>query len=165
MIELVPVLEAVDEHLWWALRGDLRLAGMPCPRDGFPFKELAERYGIDTVVSLLGDVSYDCSPLRLEAFTLQDLYGGAVPSDPDAELERVIAAAQAVRRLLDEGQGVVVHCAGGTGRTGTVIGAVLVSLGLSVDEVAAWLNSIHQRRGRSGWPESGWQSSVLSCIA
>jgi hypothetical protein len=63
MIELVPLLEAVDEHLWWALRGELRLAGMPCPRYGFPFKELGERYGIDTVVSLLGDVAYDCSPL------------------------------------------------------------------------------------------------------
>ena len=165
MIELVPLLEAVDEHLWWALRGELRLAGMPCPRDDFPFKELGERFGINTVVSLLGDIAYDCSPLRLEAFTLQDLYGGVVPGDPDAELERVIVAARAVRRLLDERQGVVVHCAGGTGRTGTVIGAALVSLGLSVDEVAAWLNSVHQRRGKSGWPESSWQFSVLSCIA
>lgn len=62
---------------------------------------------------------------------------------------------------LRASNGVAVHCHGGTGRTGTVIGAVLVRLGHDPEEVCDWLHQVHVARGRDGWPESDWQQSVL----
>jgi len=164
-VKIVPASVAVEDPLWWALRDEYRLAGMACPVAGFPFGRLSELHAIDAVVSLLGYVSYDCSPLRFEQFRLQDLYGGVAPEDPEAEWAELAAAASTVRELLDDGTGVVVHCAGGTGRTGTVIGAVLVSLGGAVADVAAWLDEVHRARGRAGWPESPWQRDALTSIS
>lgn len=74
------------------------------------------------------------------------------------------AAASTVRDLLDAGEGVLVHCLGGTGRTGTVIGAVLRSYGMPVDEITLWLDSVHKLRGQQGWPESPWQSQALAVL-
>jgi hypothetical protein len=76
----------------------------------------------------------------------------------------VAAAASATRALLDDGLGVIVHCAGGTGRSGTVVGAVLVSLGGAPDTVTAWLDAVHILRGRPGWPESPWQTDALRVL-
>lgn len=39
-----------------------------------------------------------------------------------------------VTRKLREGENVIVHCLGGLGRTGMLIGCVLVELGLEPDE-------------------------------
>ncbi len=61
----------------------------------------------------------------MAAVQLQDLVSGAPPSDPVAE-ERAIqqVMTKAVEMLL-KGEGVIVHCQGGRGRTGTVIGCAL----------------------------------------
>jgi protein-tyrosine phosphatase len=66
---------------------------------------------------------------------------------------------------LQAGDGVVVHCAGGTGRTGTVIGCVLRLLGVAAVQVISYLDHLHQARGRSGWPEAEWQSQVVRRLA
>ncbi len=108
---------------------------------------------------------YDTTALRWHGFELQDLYGALAPVDSDAEWLRVTEAAAATRAVLDDGLGVIVHCAGGTGRTGTVIGAVLVSLGAKPNAVAAWLDAVHKLRGRPGWPESPWQAEALRVLA
>jgi hypothetical protein len=164
--EMPPADRAVAGSLWWALTGDRRLAGSAHPAAGFPFAQLHAEHGIDAIVALHGRPRYDPTPLRVAAhFALEDLYGRRSPTDPAGELAAVAAAATAVRALLDEGTGVLVHCIGGTGRTGTVIGAVLVSLGRSPDEVAAWLHDVHTRRGARGWPESPWQRTALTALA
>ncbi len=51
-----------------------------------------------------------------------------------ADLESVV---DAVRRRLDDGQGVIVHCGAGIGRAGTLGIAVLLSLGMSLDAALA----------------------------
>ncbi len=161
---LLPVAEAVNAEmpwLWWARTGSCCLAGMPAPPDGFPFSFLRAR-GFDTVISLAGPVSYDPSPLSSCTFTLQDLAGGAVPAESAAEEAEVRRAVSRVSSLLAEGRSVAVHCRMGVGRTGLVIGAVLVSDGHDPASVTAWLDEVQRARGAKGWPESSWQAGLLA---
>jgi hypothetical protein len=161
---LLPVKEAVSAAmpwLWWARTDRCRLAGMSAPPDGFPFSFLRER-GFDTIVSLVGPVSYDPSPLSSRAFTLQDLAHGAVPTRSADEEAAVRRAVCGVSALLAEGHNVAVHCRMGVGRTGLVIGAVLVSDGHDPASVAAWLDEVQRARGVKGWPESPWQADLLA---
>jgi hypothetical protein len=53
-----------------------------------------------------------------------------------------------------------VHSAGGTGRTGCILGCTLVSLGYAPSDVIAYLDDLHRTRGQS-WPESPWQAEVV----
>jgi protein-tyrosine phosphatase len=109
---------------------------------------------------------YDPSPLVISHRThLQDLYGGRVPHDLQQEVRLIRQAVQAIVAGLQAGTGVVVHCAGGTGRTGTVIGCVLRGMGMTAVQVIAYLDRLHLARGRSGWPESEWQSQVVRSFA
>jgi protein-tyrosine phosphatase len=55
----------------------------------------------------------------------------------------------------------VVHCVGGRGRTGTVLGCVLRELGHSPGEVVDFLDRVHKARGKAGWPESPWQGQLV----
>jgi Tyrosine phosphatase family len=137
------------------------LAGMPYPSPRTPWQHLAAA-GFRHVICLESHgPAYDPSPLTIShRTTLQDLYGSRWPRHPEQEERRIHEAVQAAVTRLQTAEGVVVHCAGGTGRTGTVIGCVLRTLGFSAGEAIAYLNSLHQARGRSGWPESVWQSEV-----
>jgi hypothetical protein len=64
---------------------------------------------------------------------------------------------------LRAGRGVVVHCAGGTGRTGTVIACALASLGVPEADVLEYMATVNAARGKSrGWPESDWQKSQVA---
>jgi protein-tyrosine phosphatase len=62
---------------------------------------------------------------------------------------------------MEAGKGIVVHCVGGIGRTGTVIGCVLRDLGFSADEVIDYLDRINKSRGFRGWPETEWQAEMV----
>lgn len=105
---------------------------------------------------------YDPAPLALiGAVDLQDLVSGGPPRDAVLELGLVREQAELVLTKLARREGVVVHCAGGRGRTGTILGCVLVRLGHEPAEVIAYLDALHQARGRSGWPESEWQSETV----
>ncbi len=152
----------IPQELYWALSHPAPLAGMCYPRPGFPWAALA-RSGFARVVRLTSDGrSYDPQPLQVAySAQLEDLLGGSSPRSPRQELQLIREAVAAVREALAHGQGVVVHCAGGRGRTGTVLGATLVSLGLPPAEVVAHLDLVHKARGTSGWPESPWQAGIL----
>jgi polymorphic toxin system DSP-PTPase phosphatase-like protein len=164
---LLPVADAVSSDapwLWWALTGTARLAGMSAPPDGFPFSFLRER-GLDVIVSLIGPGSYDPAPLESRAHKLQDLAGGAVPDDAAAEEREVRRAAAAITSVLEQGRGVAVHCRMGVGRTGLVIGSVLVAAGHDPAAVTSWLDAVQRRRGVRGWPESPWQADLLTSFS
>ncbi|MGH8066514.1 MAG: protein-tyrosine phosphatase family protein [Candidatus Entotheonellia bacterium] len=153
---------AVPDDFYWVLQHPAPLAGMPYPSPRTPWQDLAAA-GFRHVVCLEGDgPAYDPSPLIMSHRTrLQDLYGGRVPRHPGQEERLIHQAALAVVRILQAGDGVVVHCVGGTGRTGTVIGCVLRGCGISAVEVITYLNHLHQARRRFGWPESEWQAQVV----
>ena len=62
------------------------------------------------------------------------------------------------------GEGVVVHCHAGRGRTGTVIGGALVMLGHDPETVVDWLHRVQRTRGKRGWPEQPWQAEVVLSV-
>lgn len=160
----LPPVEGVTipQELYWVLSNPAPLAGMRYPRPGFPWAALA-RSGFSRVVRLTSDgTSYDPRPLQVAySAQLEDLVHGSSPRSPRQELQLIREAVGVVREALAHGEGVVVHCAGGRGRTGTVLGATLVSLGFAPAEVVAHLDLVHKARGTSGWPESPWQSAIL----
>lgn len=81
-------------------------------------------------------------------------------------LDYDVPTAELMKRILDiidarlaKGQRVYVHCVGGIGRTGTVVGCYLVRHGLSGDEALIQLESL-RREAASWWrrsPESDEQ--------
>jgi Tyrosine phosphatase family len=130
------------------------LAGMPYPHRDMDWQALHDR-GFRLVVRLHpGD--YDPAPLAARDVALEDLYGGTLPDDPDAERERVWEAARVVADAVEGATGVVVHCVGGAGRTGTVVACALRLLGRSPDEAVATVQA-HRPR----WPESPWQEQLV----
>jgi protein-tyrosine phosphatase len=146
------------QRFYQVLREPAPLAGMSFPHRP-PWKSVAAA-GFDSIVCLTDDVPpYDPSPLRvLRALRFKDLVGGSHPDDPSREAAMLRDVVQSVVGELRSGRGVVVHCAGGTGRTGTVIACALAALGMSEDEVMKYMASVNTARGKShGWPESEWQ--------
>ena len=137
------------------------LAGMAFPQS-VPWKSLAAA-GFRSVVCLTDDTPpYNPSPLQiLRPAQFEDLYGGRQPPDPKREAALLSDVAHAVASELRAGRGVVVHCQGGTGRTGTVIACASRLLGTSADAVLRCMARVNGARpkypGWKGWPESEWQ--------
>jgi hypothetical protein len=130
------------------------LAGMAFPAADFDWHELHAR-GFRLVVRLHPG-PYDPAPLTVRDVPLEDLHGGAAPSDPVAERARVWEAARIAADAVERGEGVVVHCLGGTGRTGTVVACALRLLGRSPDEAIGTVKA-----HRPDWPESAWQEETV----
>jgi hypothetical protein len=75
---------------------------------------------------------------------------------PDMDVpttERMLEIQQTIEAALESGRTVYVHCVGGLGRTGTVLGCYLVEHEVSVAEALAEI----QRRRR--WTKDGWKKS------
>jgi hypothetical protein len=150
----------VPDDLYWITRAPVALAGMSYP--GRADWKLLHEHGIGHVVCLSTDrPGYDPAPCSLTAVRLQDLVSGGEPDEPVKERALVEQAAADVVDRLDRGIGVAVHCMGGRGRTGTVIGVALVRLGHDPEMVVTHLDGIAKARGRRGWPESPWQATVV----
>jgi hypothetical protein len=150
----------VPKELYWVLTSPAPLAGMKYPRHAFPWSALNQA-GFTRVVSLEPG-AYDPAPLTI-AFCerLQDLVSGGPPQDEMQERQKITRAVKATIAALTGGEGVVVHCVGGRGRTGTVLGCALRELGFGPDDTIAFLDRVHKVRGKPGWPESPWQSALV----
>lgn len=156
-----PVLGLrVPGDLYWVLREPAPLAGMKLPGPNWPWAAIYDS-GFSDLVSL-HPCSQDPSPLtRIFAKHLEDLVGGGPPRNPEREVTLIREAVRATIQSLRAGRGVVVHCYGGRGRTGTVLGCVLRELGYEAEAVVAYLNEVHVARSKEGWPESPWQGDVV----
>jgi protein-tyrosine phosphatase len=160
----MPMIEGirVPMNFYVVLKDPALLAGMSYPAMHTPWEKIGDA-GFSGVVCLCdSEVPYDPYPLKvLFSAELEDLHYGNSPYDPDTLEWLVRKAANVVRREMDEGKGTVVHCVGGIGRTGTVLGCVLRDLGFSADEVVNYLDNLNRLRGFRGWPETEWQAEMV----
>lgn len=159
------------KEFYWVLADSRpRLAGSENPLSRGPdFWEELKATGVACVVCLN---HVNCSPHapspRL-AISLRDQYGwdSYTPSDFNAagESRKYVRATEFIVERLRSNQGVMVHCGGGTGRTGTLVGCVLRCLGKEPKEIFDWYARLNARRKRDGcrfnWPESDWQASFV----
>jgi hypothetical protein len=160
----------IDRPLPWihfrlSVEGWHPLVAMSQPNPATRWDELHER-GITQVLRLSEESQpYDPAPLRmLGMIALEDQYEEEMPSDPESE-EQLVTQAVALLRSGLSNEGVVIHCVGGRGRTGTVIGGFLHSLRVPSAEIRGLLDRAYKDAGRPGWPESPWQGKVIGNIA
>ncbi len=152
---------AMPAELYFVTRTPAALVGMAYP-SRVDWSLLAEE-GVHHVVCLThDDPPYDASPLLVHGVALQDLFARtAGPDDTAAERERVLRAAGIVVDAVQRGEGVAVHCRGGRGRAGTVLGVALVQLGHDPKRVVDYLDRLHRARSKDGWPEHPWQAELV----
>mgnify|MGYP003679499978 CR=1 FL=1 len=153
----------IPEEFYRVVQYPAPLAGMRLPHKDFPWNHL-HALGYQWVVCLCSDHPvYDPTPLsRLVAVELCDMLEVDLPEDPEMEEKGIQIIAEKILEKLESGEGVLVHCAGGRGRTGTVIGSVLKKLGYETAEIISQLDLLNKKRGKAGWPESSWQSEVVA---
>ncbi len=113
-----------------------QLAGMARPSAG---PELPEELRELREHGIAGLVSLTPAPTDPDALAVADLQSLHLPVlDFDApgvaQIDRFVAW---TRALIQRGRAVAVHCAGGMGRTGTMLGCFLVATGLSAEEAIA----------------------------
>jgi rhodanese/phosphatase family protein len=110
------------------------------------------------------DTGSDPFPLKfLARIGLTNLSGGGQPDNTGAEFKYIEATTLKAFSRLSEG-GILVHCVGGRGRTGTIIGAILRHCGYGATEVIDFLDAAYRGAGRPCWPESPWQSQVIEQV-
>jgi hypothetical protein len=151
---------AIPSELYFVAREPSVIAGMAYPaRIDW---SLLHDAGVEHVVCLTHDaIPYDPSPLDSTAIALEDLYASRGPADPIGQRARIDRAAAVVVEHARRGEGVVVHCRGGRGRAGTVLGVALVHLGVDARAAVRWLDTLHRIRGKGGWPEHPWQADTV----
>ena len=86
-------------------------------------------------------------------FPIPDLHA------PDAGRASVLL--DALRSRLDAGETLLVHCGAGIGRAGTVAAALLLSMGVSLDDAIAVVATARPMAG----PEAGAQLDLLTALA
>ncbi len=103
-----------------------RLAALACPQSGDDLRWL-RRNGVEVLISLTED------PLPRGWLNEAGMLGLSVPvpdmSPPtERQLDHILST---IKKANSSGMGVALHCAAGYGRTGTVLAAYFVTVGLS----------------------------------
>ncbi len=152
----------VPSDFYWVIQSPVPLAGMSYPESNALWQNIWGA-GFRDVVNLTEESpSYDATPLiLLHSVKLEDLVYGGPPCDPAKEEKLIREVVDVVMGELSAGKGVVIHCAGGTGRTGTTTGCILRTMGLSASTVISYLDKLMKARGKHGWPESKWQGELV----
>ena len=117
------------------------------PHELVPYSEIAEEEA-----TRLG------RSVRHERRSIPDV---SVPSSPST----MVGTLDTIDAALDEGKTVYVHCWGGVGRTGTVVGCWLVRHGMTGDEalaqVAEWWLGVEKAHRRPESPETPEQCAYV----
>ena len=84
-----------------------------------------------------------------------------IPDLHAPDLERANELIAALRRRLDDGETLLVHCGAGIGRAGTVAAALLMSMGVAMHDA---IDTVAAARPMAG-PEAGAQLDLLAALA
>ena len=108
---------------------------------------LKTHYGVDRLVCLLGaeelaGLGIATLLAEAEALGLATENLPIVDDDLPNSLEAFTALVDRILAATAAGETVVVHCRGGTGRTGTVVAACLVRLGYSAEDAIATVQQV-----------------------
>jgi len=109
--------------------------------------ELADRY--PDYVAWLGEHQPD----RAVWFPVPDLHA--------PEVDMAVELVGRLRTRIERGEVLLVHCGAGIGRAGTIAAAVLLAMGLSLDDA---LETVAANRPMAG-PEAGAQRELLEALA
>ncbi len=124
-----------------------------------------EQVGATTVVCLVEPHEIDERYPAYAAWLRDNQPGRAVwhpiPDFHAPPLDRATALLDDLLARLDAGETVLLHCAGGFGRTGTIAAALLVRLGSTVDDALAAVAAARPMAG----PEAGVQLDLLHALA
>jgi len=113
------------------------LAALGCPNDVDDLAWL-RRQGIELIITLTED------PLRRDWLTDAGLLALHIPiADMTAPTrEQIEESVSAIRKAVEQGLGVAVHCLAGKGRTGTVLACYFVARGMSAEEAIARIREL-----------------------
>lgn len=171
-------------HAWWVIPGRLLAGEYPGAKEpektARKLKTLRDA-GVDSFVDLTeaGEKTWGGAPMVPYADQLSsgELSGGDAPAThvrfpipdtsviDDAGYDRILAH---IRAELDAGRVVYVHCWGGKGRTGTVVGAWLIAdEGVGYPEVLDRMQELRRgtRKSHESVPDTAKQEAVLECRA
>ncbi len=140
---------------YWVLPGQLLAGEYPGTSEAASTRERLERLlaaGIDCFVDLTQEQELppyaDLLPASIRYYR-RPIRDHAIPAKP----EHMRAILEVIDSSLGSGCRVYVHCHAGIGRTGTVIGCLLVERGLGGDEALEALNRAWQQSPRAQlWP-------------
>ncbi len=152
-------MSSLSAALWpssyWVLPGQLLAGEYPGAAEADSTRERLERLlaaGIDCFIDLTQEQELppyaDLLPASIQYYR-QPIRDHAIPKQP----EHMRAILEVIESSLSSGRCVYVHCHAGIGRTGTVIGCLLVERGLSGDQALEALNRAWQQSPRAQvWP-------------
>lgn len=123
---------------------------------------LVQRHGANVLVCLIEDHELErlAIPSLVSEAEARGLTVHRLPIPDGGVLPQLEPVARLVARIADHaraGRTVVIHCAGGLGRTGTVAGCLLVELGASA---AGAIETLHSVRGPN-CPETSGQEAFI----